>query len=89
MLVSPALAFLWSISCFQRQDSCMGESLISTSMVALGQLNQRHTALGIELDVLGFRNLLFYMNSGRKKEGKKKKNKLFFFFFKELEGKKM
>lgn len=81
MLVSPALAFLWSISCFQRQDSCMGESLISTSMVALGQLNQRHTALGIELDVLGFRNLLFYMNSGRKKElGRgKKKNKLFFF----------
>lgn len=90
MLVSPALAFLWSISCFQRQDSCMGESLISTSMVALGQLNQRHTALGIELDVLGFRNLLFYMNSGRKKElGRGKKKKQVVFFFKELEGKKM
>lgn len=68
----------------------MGESLISTSVVALGQLNQRHTALGIELDVLGFRNLLFYMNSGSKKElGRGKKNNKFFFFFKELEGKKM
>lgn len=68
----------------------MGESLISTSMVALGQLNQRHTALGIELDVLGFRNLLFYMNSGRKKElGRGKKSSLFFFFLKSLKEKKM
>lgn len=45
----------------------MGESLISTSMVAPGQLNQRCTAMGIELDILGFRNLLFSMNTGRKR----------------------
>lgn len=69
----------------------MGESLLSTSLVAPGQLNQRHTALGIELDILGFRNLLFSMNSSRKKDrelGRGEKNQGFFIFFKELEGKK-
>lgn len=59
--------FLLSISCSQRQDSSMGESLISTSMVAEGQLNQRHTAMGIELDILGFGNLLSSWNTGRKR----------------------
>jgi len=44
----------------------MGESLISNSMGALGRLNQRHTAMGIELDILGFRNL-FSMNTGRRR----------------------
>lgn len=62
----------------------MGESLLSTSLVAPGQLNQRHTALGIELDILGFRNLLFSMNGSRKKReswGGGKKNQGFFIFF--------
>lgn len=76
--------FLLSISCCQRQDSCVGESLISTSMVALGQLNQRHTAMRIKLDILGFRNLLFSMNTGRKRiqrSIKKIERKLKAFFF--------
>lgn len=45
----------------------MGESPISTSVVAAGQLNQRCAAMGIELDILGFRNLLSSQNMGRKR----------------------
>lgn len=82
--------FLLSISCCQRQDSCVGESLISTSMVAPGQLNQRHIAMRIKLDILGFRNLLFSMNAGRKRiqrSIKKREKKLKAFFFKNLKKK--
>lgn len=70
----------------------MGESLISTCMVAPGQLNQRCAATGIELDILGFRNFFFSMNTGRKRieRSEKKIERKFKFgvFLKELEEKK-
>lgn len=59
----------------------MGESLISTSVVAAGQLNQRCAAMGIELDILDFRNLISSVNTGRKRiqrsGGKKEKEMKF------------
>lgn len=60
-------SFLLSISCYQRQDSCMGESLISTSVVAAGHLNQRRAGMRTELDILDFRNLISSVNTGRKR----------------------
>lgn len=57
----------------------MGESLISTNVVAAGQLNQRCAAMGMELDILGFRSLLSSVNTGRKRiqrSGEKKKEEV-------------
>lgn len=89
-------SFLLNISCYQRQDSCMGESLISTSVVAAGQLNNRRAAMGIELDILDFRNLISSVNIGRKRiqrsEKKKERDEIhggFFWLFKNLKKKKM
>lgn len=69
--------FFYVSAVFRDSIRVWGESLISTSMVAPGQLNHRHTALGIGFDILGFKNLLFFfsMNTDRKKDTEKKKEK--------------
>lgn len=88
--------FFYVSAVFRDSIRVWGESLISTSMVAPGQLNHRHTALGIGFDILGFKNLLFFfsMNTDRKKDTEKKKRKrkgeeIQGMFFSDLEEKKM